>query len=56
MKVMMEVVLEINTTKTWLKYVSEEIEAEIRLLECIPDRYLDGYLLFEIDTKSENVS
>ncbi len=56
MKIMMEVVLEINTPKTWLKEVSEETEAEIKLLECIPDKDLGGRLLFEIDTKPENVS
>lgn len=56
MKVKMEIVLEINTPKTWLKEVSEETEAEIKLLKCIPDKDLGDRLLFEIDTKSENVS
>lgn len=55
MKIMMEVVLEINTPKTWLKEVSEETEAKIKLLECIPDKDLGGRLLFEIETESENV-
>ena len=53
---MMEAVLEITMLKTWLKEISEETKAEIKLLECIPDKDLGGRLLFEIETKPENVS
>lgn len=52
---MMEAVLEITMLKTWLKEISEETKAEIKLLECIPDKDLGGRLLFEIETRSENV-
>lgn len=53
---MMEAVLEINMLNTWLKEIGKETEAEIKLLECIPDKDLGGRLLFEIETKPENVS
>ena len=52
---MMEAVLEITMLKTWLKEVSKETKAEIKLLECIPDKDLGGRLLFEIETQPENI-
>jgi len=53
---MMEVVLRITMPKTWIGEVSKETTAEIKLLECIPDKDLGGRLLFEIETKSENIT
>ena len=53
---MMEVVLRITMPKTWISDLSKETTAKIKLLECIPDKDLGGRLLFEIETKSENIS
>lgn len=53
---MMEVVLKISMPHTWISEVSKETTAKIKLLECIPDKDLGGRLLFEIETKSENIS
>ena len=53
---MMEVVLRITMPKTWITEVSNETAAKIKLLECIPNKDLGGRLLFEIETKSENIS
>ncbi len=53
---MMEVVLRIGMPETWISEISKETSAKIKLLECIPDKDLGGRLLFEIETKSENIS
>ncbi len=53
---MMEAVLEINMPKTWLKEISKDKKADIKLLDCIPDKELGGRLLFEIETTQENVN
>ena len=53
---MMDVVLKITMPKTWISELSKETEASIKLLECVPDKDLGGRLLFEIETKSENIS
>ncbi len=53
---MMEVVLRIGMPKTWIGDLSKETTAKIKLLECIPDKDLGGHLLFEIETRSENIS
>jgi len=52
---MMEAVLEITMHNTWLKSISEETETKIKLLDCIPDKNFGGRLLFEIETKPENI-
>jgi predicted DNA binding protein len=51
----MEVVLRITMPQTWISEVSKETSADIKLIECIPDKDLGGRLLFEIETKSENI-
>jgi predicted DNA binding protein len=52
----MEVILRITMPDSWISKVSEETAANIKLVECIPDKNLGGRLLFEIEAEPENIS